>query len=97
MMERKPSQLYVNENLVTITCSPRGKLTEVTISLGSKKTNVLTTLEMRKDQRVNLASIVDKLEDDNGGIRISTGQGKYKVSKKSKNGRSREDFFLTLK
>ena len=97
VLESKTAQLYVNEILITLTCKPRQKITLVDISLGSEKTNVITSVEMRKGQIINLAKVVDDLSDNNRDINISTGHDTYQASKSKSTGKSIEDFYLTLK
>lgn len=97
VLESKTAQLYVNEILITLTCRPKGKITVVDISLGSKRTNVITSVEVRKGQRVDLASVVDDLSSKNRGIDISTGNDRYQAGKSKSTGKRTEDFFLTLK
>jgi hypothetical protein len=97
VMERKLAQLLVNNNLITISCKIRGRVTQVDISLGSKKSNLITSIEMSKGQRINLASIVKDLSDKNRGIKVSTGTNSYGVEYGKSSGTEKEDFFLTLK
>jgi hypothetical protein len=97
VLESKTAQLYVNEKLVTLTCKIRNRVTLVDISLGSKKTNVITTIEMNKGQRVNLARVVDDLNNKDSGIVVSTGIDKYSASKSKTTGMKSESFYLTLK
>ncbi|WP_127716501.1 hypothetical protein [Halobacteriovorax sp. HLS] len=97
MMESKTAQFLVNGNIVTITCRLKAKFAEVDISLGSKNTNVLTTLQMSKNQRVDLAQVVEDLSKKSSGNEISTGNDRYSVTNKKTVGTFKEQFFITLK
>lgn len=92
VMERKLAQLFVNDTLVTISCSIRGKVTAVEVSLGDKKTSLSTSIELTRGQRVDLASVVTDLSNKTSDISSSTGVQYSKTS-----GSKKSNVFLILK
>ena len=97
IMESKTAQFMVNRNLVTITCRPRAKYSEVDISLGSENTNVITTIQIQKNQRVNLAKVVEDLSQQNNQKKITTNSNNFSITNETSSGNSVEEFYLTLK
>ncbi len=92
VMEQKLAQLFVNDTLITISCQIRGKFTEVDINLGNKRTNLITTIQVSKGQRVDLGSIVQDLSSKDSGVSLSKGINYSKSS-----GSKKSSVFLILK
>ncbi|WP_157765819.1 hypothetical protein [Halobacteriovorax marinus] len=92
VVEGKLAQLFVNDTLIAISCSVRGRVTEVNINLGTKKTNLVTTIQIRKGQRVDLGSVVQDLSNKNSEVSLSKGIQYSKTT-----GEKRDQVYLILK
>ena len=92
VMESKLAQLFVNDTLVSVSCQITGKLVEISISLGNKRTSLTTTVQVSKGQRIDLGSVVEDLSQKSSGASISAGVNYSKVS-----GSKKSSVFLTLK
>ena len=92
VMENKLAQLFVNDTLVSVSCQIIGKFTEVSISLGNKRTSIITTIQVVKGQRVDLGSVVQDLSGKDSGASLSGGINYSKTT-----GSKKSSVFLTLK
>ncbi|OUR93463.1 hypothetical protein A9Q84_18490 [Halobacteriovorax marinus] len=92
VMEGKLAQLHVGSTLISLSCSGAGRVTEVSVSLGSKRTNIITTVQVYRGQRVNLGGIVDDLSNKERELSIKKGASLTKSK-----GKRTEEFYLILR
>lgn len=91
-MEQRLAQLYVDGTLVSLSCDIRGKVTEVSVNLGTKKTSLVTTVQMTKGQRIELSSIVKDLKNKTSGVSLSGG-----IQHSNTTGQEKQKTYLYLK
>jgi hypothetical protein len=92
VQEGKLAQLHVESTILTISCNILGRVTEVDISLGSKRSHIITSIQMNRGQRVDLGRVVDQLSNKERNLSINTGATFSKTK-----GERTSDFYLILK
>lgn len=92
VQEGKLAQLHVDSTLLTLSCNILGRVTEVEISLGSKRSNIITSVQMKRGQRVDLGRVVDDLSNKERNLSINTGASFSKTK-----GKRTSEYYLILK
>ena len=89
----KPGSLRVNEDYLNVICkSQNSSRMFLDISLSGVKSSVSTSITLEKGQTINLASIVEDLNDKYQSFSLEKG-----ISIMNRKGKSHYDYFLKIK